>query len=100
MEYDDQPGPCIRCGLCCIIVPCAFSGCDEDPSLENECPNLEVHEDLTTSCHDKDAVSAFVEDGIGCIFQTKAGQEVFKFHHDSYCITEKKEELFNKTLTS
>jgi len=79
--------PCVRCGMCCIIDACAFS--DEDGS----CSYLIVNDDLTTTCNNQDAVTAYVDNGIGCYFQSPDAKEVYDLHMEIYNVTKRKQEL-------
>ena len=84
--------PCIRCGMCCIVSPCDYSGIDG-----GICPYLVVHEDLTTSCTNKEALNMFVVHGNGCFFQSKAGRPAYKLYMEVYNVTEIKKEIRRKS---
>jgi hypothetical protein len=79
--------PCIRCGMCCIVTPCTFSGVDAN------CPYLSVNADNTTTCHNEKAKKAFVDNGIGCMFQDPDFRKVYELHMDEYQVNKRKEEL-------
>lgn len=79
---------CIRCGMCCIVSPCSFSGVDS-----GNCPYLSVNTDNTTTCHNENAKEAFVDRGIGCMFQDPDFYEMYQIHMDEYQVDKHKEEL-------
>jgi hypothetical protein len=79
---------CIRCGMCCIVAPCGFSGIDS-----GDCSYLTVNDDNTTTCHNKNAKKTFVDNGIGCIFQKPEAHEMYEIHMDEYRVNEHKKEL-------
>lgn len=85
MEYNS----CVRCGMCCIVTPCTFSGVDDG----EDCSYLEVNADLTTTCHNEQAVETFVDNGIGCLFQSPAAKEMYDLHMEMYDVTKRKLEL-------
>lgn len=81
--------PCVRCGMCCIVTPCTFSGVEDN----EDCPYLTVNDDFTTTCHNQLATKTFVDNGIGCIFQNPEAKEILDLHIEMYNVTERKQQL-------
>lgn len=84
--------PCIRCGMCCVISPCTFSEVDDG----EDCPFLTINEDDTTTCDNEDAIAAFVEDGMGCLFQRPEASVLYDLQMELYDINELKRILKEK----
>lgn len=78
---------CIRCGMCCMAAPCAFSKIGESIA----CVYLVVNEDNTTTCVNKAANEEYV--GTGCIFMRPDAKEIYDMHMEFYHVNEKKQEL-------
>ena len=83
MEYP----PCVRCGMCCIVSPCTFSGVEDN----EECPYLTVNEDDTTNCSNEDAIDTFVTNGIGCIFQRPEADVIYDLQMEVSNVVERKQ---------
>jgi len=65
---------CKRCGTCCVVNPCKFSGIDRNnfQAGRDICPHLTIHEDITTSCERMEEVDEWYTQGSGygmCDFQ-------------------------------
>ncbi len=80
---------CIRCGMCCLVSPCTYSGVEE--RYGGNCSYLTVNDNNTTTCHNKDANEAFI--GSGCLFQRQYAAGVYKAHISEYAIKERKQTL-------
>lgn len=78
---------CSRCGMCCIVAPCAFSEVDNN----DVCIYLTVNEDDTTICNNKHANVAFV--GSGCFLMKYSMKEVYNLHMEFYSVNERKQEI-------
>lgn len=78
---------CTRCGMCCMVAPCAFSKVGESIA----CIHLVVNEDNTTTCLNKRANKAYV--GVGCIFMRPEAKELYDMQMELYSVNERKQEL-------
>lgn len=78
---------CIRCGMCCIAAPCAFSKVSDN----DVCIYLTVNKDDTTTCNNKHAKVAFI--GSGCFFMKYGLKEVYDMHMEFYSVDERKQEI-------
>lgn len=87
MEYK----PCIRCGMCCIVAPCCFSGVEDG----GDCPYLVINNDDTTTCTNKYAITAFVDHGVGCPLQAN-NCELYNLYLEEYNISETKQRIKRK----
>ena len=80
--------PCIRCGMCCVISPCTFSGVEDN----EDCPYLTINEDDTTTCGNEDAVAAFVGQN-GCLFQRPEAATLYDLQMELSNVEERKRQL-------
>jgi len=78
---------CIRCGMCCIVAPCAFGEIGDNDA----CLYLTVNKDNTTTCGNKHAKTAFI--GSGCFFMKYSVKELYDMHMEMYSVNERKQEI-------
>lgn len=83
---------CIRCGMCCVAMPCLYS--PEYETENDDCSYLYIHKDLHTSCLCAVAQRAFI--GTGCLFAESP--EKHKELRDLQCVLERKKEMRNEQL--
>lgn len=85
---------CIRCGMCCISMPCVFSETDDD----DICIYLSVNDDNTTTCSNKKANALYIGSGCAFMSQEPTIKEMYERQMEFYHINERKQKI--KTLTA
>jgi hypothetical protein len=56
----------------------------------DSCPYLTINEDDTTTCSNENAISAFVDGGIGCLFQSEGADVLYDLQLELGNVTERK----------